>query len=281
MSPASPGRPKPDAIPGTYKSDREIADWLFISETRPIAYLSIAKCGSTFVKHLLWHIDHGEIHESGIESDTAIHDFDDRLPRGTALAVEDVQANPYAFTIVRNPVDRFLSLYFDKVAGDHDPGFEWFRKIMAGVDGIIADPRTVEDHRANCLAMIAWIGRNLAGQTAAPLNNHWRQQRVRVNMARKLNLAVLTLDGLNGQLRVLLGGIVPDIGDHLRAVTARNKVPRPISKAEIRTDELVAAIRSVYSHDHRIWTDAKTAWSRIDKSQPDPAAAPRLSLPYF
>ena len=274
----APSTPLP---PGAKMSARNVADQLFICESYPTAFLSTPKCGSTFVKHLFWQIDNGAPHETADGVGTGIHKFDDALPRGDRVSVEWVLESPYCFFIVRNPVERILSLYFDKLVNDHDPHWQWFRDLVADLDDVVPVPETPEDHRRNCLIMLRWIKSNISGETDVRLNNHWRPQRMRINMARTLRLKALTLNGLEDQLYVLLGDLIPDLRGHMSRVSSRNAVPRTVPRKDMLDDELRHAIRSLYRRDFAVWKAAQDGWSGIDLGKPDPEAVPRLDPEYL
>ncbi|MEO0387752.1 MAG: sulfotransferase family 2 domain-containing protein [Pseudomonadota bacterium] len=259
---------------------RDVADQLFLCRSYPTAFLSTPKCGSTFVKHLFWQIDTGAPHQTADGIGTEIHRFDSQLPRGDRVTLDWVTASEHAFCIIREPIDRILSLYWDKMHSNRDPAWRWFRERLSRVEGFVEVPESAADHAGNCLIMVDFIRANLRGETDVRLNNHWRPQQMRINMARTIRLKALTLDGLEDQLFVLLGDLIPDLRVHMARVASRNVVPRPIPRAALMTEPLTKSINKLYWPDAAAWRAAKAAWDGVDMSRPNAAGVARLDPTY-
>lgn len=275
-----PADAEPPRPPGAKMPPRDVADQLFLCETYPTAFLSTPKCGSTFVKHLFWQIDHARAHETATGDGTRIHSFDLDLPRGDRVTLDWVAASVRTFCIVREPADRIFSLYWDKLARTGDRRWAWFRELMAGYEDYAPAPETPAEHRRNCEIMVEWIGANLRGETEVRLNNHWRPQQMRINMARTLSLKALPLDRLEDRLVVLLGDLIPDLRARMDEVGARNVVPRAVPADEMTTDWLKELIGGLYWADATAWEEAQAGWAALDLSRPDPEAVPRFETPY-
>ena len=252
--------------------DSNIAETLFVSTKTGVAFRVVLKCGCTYLKNLLWHFDHDVPHPLG----NAIHKRDRDLPRSIGQSIEDVRRNPYAFIVLRDPVERFLSLYFDKVVRAGEGRFQVLRDAVANEPGFIPDARTPDAHRQNCFVTLAWVRANLARETPQAPNPHWNRQMVTVRSSLPLGLKVLTLNGLDSQLRFLLSDHVPDLERHLAGAKWRNRAPRLFSSADILNDELVAEIIRLYRRDAANWTKADAMWRDIDRRASDLDAIPRL-----
>lgn len=199
-----------------------------------------------------------------------------------------IRESRFAFVVLRDPVERFLSLYFDKIWGDGPQSFPAIRALLVREIGL--DPARGLDaagHRRNCLRLADWLGENLAGRTEAPVNPHWRRQAARLRRARAMAPARLTLEGLDRQLPALLGPAVPELAAAMAAVTARNRAPRPVRSAELVTPELARRIRAHYAEDEANWRRAAEdwagrlarGWENRDPLRPaPPAGAPVLRL---
>lgn len=240
-------------------------DVLFVSQTTGVKYAAIAKCGSTFVKQLLWHIDHGAPHPAG----DAIHDAEATLPREEVwdpAALSDAAA---AFVVVRNPIDRFLSLYFDKVVGPGAARFVPLRARLIAERGLDPAPDGVAAHRRNCLITLDWIEDTLKRRVDMAVNPHWRPQVMRLMAAETLNLQVLTLDGLNAQLTHLLSPHVPDLAAHLAGARGkeraggRNRSARPVAREALVSDALRERIGAIYARDKALYWRARRGWSAV------------------
>jgi len=120
----------------------------FITTRRhPIYYMAITKCGSTFLKHLLYVLDHDAVHEDP----DYIHDYSEDFIRTDKTPAELLQSSAYTFTVLRKPASRFLSLYFDKIYGEGPQNFPDMRFEIARDCGLdLSRHLSPDGHRRNC-----------------------------------------------------------------------------------------------------------------------------------
>lgn len=244
---------------------------LFTTRRVPLRYLVIPKCGCTFVKNLLWRLEHGADHAVPLR----VHDDDADFLRADALGLtpEAIRAEGHAFTVLRNPVDRFFSLYTDKVIG---PGWQKFvplRKVLVQRHGLDPEARSVGAHRANCALLIDWLEANLATGRDLPKDPHWTPQAWRRPLMEKFDLKLLTLNDLSAQIACLARDVVPDIEQVLDGLEA-NRSAKPIAKGDVLVRELRQRINAVYAEDRRLFTAVRDAWREVD-----PATAPGTAIP--
>lgn len=245
---------------------------LFTTRKVPLRYLVIPKCGCTFIKNLLWRLEHGADHAVPLR----VHDDDGQFLRADALGLtaQDIRAEAHAFTVLRNPVDRFFSLYTDKVIG---PGWQKYvplRKVLTGY-GLDPDAADLAAHQSNCDIMIDWLARNLKDEVDLPKEAHWTPQAYRKGLMEAFDLKLLLLNDVAAQLTCLARDIVPDIGDTLKGLEA-NRSPKPVSKGDVLTPELRKKINAVYAADRRLFMAAKRAWDGIDPATASPDRVPRI-----
>lgn len=245
---------------------------LFTIHRYPIRYLVIPKCGCTYVKNLLWTLEKGERFANPIR----IHEADERFQRASELGLieSDVAVEEYAFTIVRKPVDRFLSLYFDKVIGEGHRFFVPLRKILAERHGLNVHAVDIAAHQENCRVLARWLRQNLSQSIDIEKEAHWTPQAYRKNLMKEMNLKVLTLEALTEQLQVLLGDLVPELGP-VMAAQERNASTRAHKKQDILTGELKAEIDDIYSTDRQLYNRARRQW--MDRSPSRASEVPRFS----
>lgn len=219
----------------------------FITTRRyPIYCLAITKCGSTFLKNLFYALDNDALHPDA----ERIHDYPHDLRRADKVPRWMIRRGGFAFAVMRNPIDRFLSFYFDKIHRDHPQNFSDLRVKLSNTVGIDLSPDIAADrHRANCMALINWIERNLARETAEAINPHWRPQVARLGKVDHLRPIVLRLDKLDAGLRTLFVNIIPDLDEKIALVRHRNKTSYPVAKESVLDDRLTARIRAVYADD--------------------------------
>ena len=249
---------------------------LFTTHRVPLRYLVIPKCGCTFIKNLLWRLEHGSDHDSPIR----VHDDDGQFLRADALGLgaADIRAESHAFTVLRNPVDRFFSLYTDKVIG---PGWQKYvplRRVLAEGYGLDPEADSVAAHQANCEIMIDWLERNLADEIDLPKEAHWTPQSYRWRLMEKFDLKLLLLTGVEQQLTLLAGDLVPDL-PALLAGLEPNRSRKPVPKGAVLVPELRKRINAVYAADRRLFNRVRDAWDALDMASATTRDIPRaLSL---
>lgn len=237
-----------------------LPDRMFSTRRFPeLHYFPITKCGCTFVKNLLWRIDHGRDHEDALR----IHRYNHLFPKAGQMgrAIEQIRQMPYSFVILRNPVDRFLSLYFDKVIGPGAERFVPLRRVLLEGYGLIPDPADIEEHRANCHVLLGWLDKSLNGDAELPRDTHWAPQVQHFPIIRTLNPKVMLLDDLVAKLQVFLAPLIPEIAQLLRGVE-RNAAPRPVSPRALMTEELREGINELYARDARAVCRVAQYWER-------------------
>lgn len=227
----------------------------------PIYYMSITKCGSTYLKNLFYYLDNDRLHDHPDH----IHDHSGDLMRAGDTPAWMIRRSEHAFTVLRRPSSRFLSLYFDKIYGDHPQNFPDLRQEIAEEAGLdLSRALDVAAHRENCRRFIGWLEKNLTHDTDAPINPHWRPQMRRVGTVMHLAPSLLTLDGLDRQLPIFLDGVVPDLPRKMAAVKSRNPAPYPVDPGEVMTGDLEDAVNAVYSEDWETYSRVSRRWQKAE-----------------
>lgn len=235
-------------------------------QSAPVYYLPTTKCGSTYLKNLFYYLDHAEEHSAGID----IHSNAADLLRAHKGDEDIIRQSPYGFAVLRDPVDRFLSLYFDKIYGDGPNNFADVREYLANGIGLdLTTNLTADTHRQNCYRFIDWLALNLAFETVQPVNYHWRRQSSRLQRVKALDLKHLTLDGLDWQLPMLLGDIIPNVRAAMQVVTADNRTIKPFQRSEILEATLLRKIETVYAEDKTLYDHASNDWQPWRKNLPE------------
>lgn len=259
---------------------------LLTTHSHPIYYLSITKCGCTFLKNLLYALDHGQEHPDGVN----IHETEDGLIHAIGQDYATVYDSPYAFTVLRDPAARFMSFYFDKIWGEGTVNFPLIRARLEA-EGVVDLARDLdaEAHRANAYRLLDWVSRNLNGETDLAINYHWRPQTSRLRRARMFRLNHLTLEGLDWQLPLLMAPLIPDMAARMAEVKARNRSARPATAEGVLDADLATAIRRLYRADTILHDRAARRWAihapggsgSAEASPPMPRhhRARRLALP--
>lgn len=214
---------------------------LLSCRTLPIRYLVIPKCGCTFLKNLIWRLDHGEDYANPPRIHERTRDFA-RVAQFN-LTLEEVRAEPYSFVILRDPIDRFLSLYFDKVVGDGYRKFVPLRAVLRDNHSLNVEAATPAEHLANCHIMIDWIEENLTKPNEIGRDPHWTPQSYRMETIRTFDMKVLSLSNLDSHLTLLLSDVVPDLQSLL------GRLERYTTNSKERKDQVLdAALKARISH---------------------------------
>lgn len=259
--------------PALWERDPRLAiDQLFLSRKHRIGVFTLTRNASAFLKNLMYVMDHNRSHADSLN----IHDHNDDLPRGEELS--DEEGDIYlTFTVVRNPIDRFFSFYFSRLVGREQYKFEWIHDAVKADGGPQMRPISLDEHRRYCEFLVGWIDRTLKGETAEQPNPLWMPQRVRVNTARAIQAKVLTVEGLNDQLFMLLGNRVPDFEKHLAGTPRPRHQDRLFPQEELETDTVLEGLNRIYAVDMEIWRRTRAAWDAVDMSEPDADRVPQLA----
>jgi Sulfotransferase family len=243
------------------KSREGAARRLFSARIYPLRYLVIPKCGCTFVKNVIWRLDHGICHPNP----KRIHDDDDKILRASDLGmgVDDVVAEGLAFTILRNPIDRFFSLYKDKIIGSGHYLFPPLRSVLADKYGLDLKASNESDHRRNCHILIDWLENNIATGVDLKPDPHWTAQSVREKTIGELQLRILTLENVSNQMQYLLGSIIPELKAAMNS-TETNRSNPTLSRRAILDRDVSKRVNQVYSKDRRWYRNAVELWRQVD-----------------
>ncbi|MEO1550921.1 MAG: sulfotransferase family 2 domain-containing protein [Pseudomonadota bacterium] len=233
---------------------------VFTLSRAPVFYLATTKCGCTYLKNLFYLLEFGHVHPRA----TYIHQHEAEIPRAGHLSLETVQDSPYGFMVLRDPADRLLSLYFDKIYGEGPQNFPHVRATLARDAGLSLDRAlSAQGHQDNVMRLLDWLRRNLAGETKIKPNPHWKPQIERIRIGRKLNLAPLLLERLDEQLPALLSPVLPQIEAQMAKITARNRTERPLKSEAILTDRLRDEIADLYGRDLAAYLRARAEWDMV------------------
>ncbi len=258
----------------------DLAKLLLKPEKADFYYLPITKCGSTFMLNLLYYLDHGEKYRDS----ESIHRMRDDFPKAGSGMGETVKNSPHAFAIIRHPVDRFFSVYFDKIYGHGPNSFPVAQRELEEEYGLdLTRGLDAAGHRRNCNILIEWFDKNLKGQTRFAANPHWKPQSKRLNRFAPLELELLTLDGLSWQLPMLLGDIVPDIAADMAAIKPVNKSTREVAQSDILDDALDLKIKNFYRQDMKTYIQVANRWE-LRRNPVKPGAIRVISagdLPFY
>lgn len=260
------------SAPTNSSNAQRLARRLLAIEEPRILYLSIPKCGCTYVKNVLWYLKYSSFHPNPIR----VHDDDAQFPRASELYSDPrlIQAEEVAFTVIRNPVDRFLSFYLDKIIGKGREMYVPLAQILIERYRLIENPVSLRHHHYNLSILSGWIQRNLNDAIDLPSEAHWTPQTHRANIMQEFNLKLLTLDKLSIGLQALLMRRAPNIAAILSSAE-QNSSTKNHQKAELLTPDIRRSINEAYRADRRLYRRTSSAWESIAVGTDGAARVPR------
>ncbi len=227
---------------------------LMTTDEYPLYYRMITKCGCTTIINLIYYLHTGHVQDNP----NAIHQNEGLVPKADKVTNEEIRNSPYSFIVIRDPVKRFMSLYYDKLytKTPNRIGKYFIENGLVDLDAGV----DIDMHRENCIRAIKWINKNLAGQTDQKKNFHWRPQMMRLKHVYSLNFNVLMLEDLNYQLIKTLQPLIPNIEQAIETVSVKNVSPKPVPADAILNDELRQLITNTYASDTKIYNEVAAYW---------------------
>ncbi len=228
-------------------------EFLYTVKDYPIFTAMNLKSGCTFLKTLLYFIDHGNIVDD-------IDANEELILRGTIDRNPDHYSDPFVFFTIRKPIDRFMSLYAEKIYGDSPTRMMWFQKEVAPSIGISLERNlNPEAHHENAMRLIQWISQNIKGETNFEIDYHWRPQKWRYRQIEGYDPVLIPLEKLDQSLTNALIKDIPDIKNKIEMVKARNQSQASVFAKRIMSDELRKEINRVYKNDLKLYRTACTS----------------------
>lgn len=212
------------------------------SERYGFYYYKIAKCGSSYLQALVKQLD-------GINQEKTLK----------AKTWDGKRA--IAFVVIRNPIDRFTSLYFDKLAKPTIMSQHFLRRGL-----LKENSQTLEDHRNNCSQSLGWISGTINSNVIGKMNYHWRPQIYRLHKISKMRVHMLTLDGLYWQLPLILSSNCPEINQHMKDLNPQNVSPKFFPASQLVSNKLRQQISRTYASDFRLYAEVNNYWEKIGEN---------------
>lgn len=165
-------------IDGKVYESQELPTILF-GPHRPLSYVLNPKAACTLALHFLFYVNHNyryfdiaQIHFSrtalfrlqGAELDARVLDGYYRL-------------SPASFSIVRDPLRRFVSAFYEKILIGGDPGYNALRDALTSLHNVDLSPEA--DRAQSCLSFAKWIASQKNPESIDP---HFRPQHINLRM---------------------------------------------------------------------------------------------------
>jgi hypothetical protein len=222
---------------------------LLFGRSQPLCYVLNPKAACTLALNFVFFANHGyryfdpiQIHYSraallridGSKTDPRIVDAFHRLA-------------PESFSIVRDPLDRFVSGFLSKIFSEVDPVYRPYRDIVTSLHGIDLSPEA--DPKRSCLAFARW----LAGQSdPKAIDPHFRPQWLNLGMDGPYKLGtILRLEDRPGLLAYFSKWIGTEKSQWFLSLRFNEQQTR--AKVDVLSDELVTLVREIYAKDYRLF----------------------------
>ena len=154
---------------------------------------------------------------------------------------------PETFSIVRDPLRRFISAFQSKVFSDDDPLYYPFRDALTSLDGIDLSPEV--DPAQSCLAFARWV----AGQKSLQdIDAHFRPQHMNLTIDGRFTIDTILRMEHPEALQAYFARWVGDekakwlLGFRFNAQTR-------FKTADFMSDELAALVREIYAQDYALF----------------------------
>ncbi len=233
---------------GTPYEPHELPTIMFGKE-KPLAYVLNPKAASTlalsfvfYLNHNYRYFDHFRIHDSPLAL-LRIHGPElDPQVLGTFYRLA-----PESFSIVRDPLRRFVSSFLSKVFTDDDPKYLQLRDVLTSVYGIDLSPEA--DPAQSCLAFAKLVAAHPGDLLAEP---HFKPQHLNLMTGGGYTIdTILRLEdkeAVHAFFSKWLGAEKADWFLSLRL----NEQTR-FSSSDFITDELKSLVRKIYVRDYELY----------------------------
>ena len=222
---------------------------IFFGHHKPLAYVLNPKVASTLTLNFIFYVNHGYryFNPGGIyHSPLALLGLSGSELHPQVLD-RFLQLSPERFSIVRDPLKRFVSAFLSKVFPPADPVYHEFRDKLTSLHGIDLSPEA--DPAQACLAFAKWID---AQENPQDLDPHFRQQHF--NLAIDSRFTVDTIlriedrDALHAYYAKWIGE------EKAKWFLSFRMNEQPQHKAEdCMSDELEALVRKIYAKDYELF----------------------------
>lgn len=235
------------AEPARYAT-QELPTVLF-GRSLPLAYVLNPKAACTLAMNFVFFANHGYRYFDPIQ----IH-----YARAALLRIDGPKTDtrildafhllaPESFSVVRDPLDRFVSGFLSKVFSEDDPVYRPYRDILTSLHDIDLSPEA--DPKRSCLAFARW----LASQSdLGAIDPHFRAQWLNLRMQSAYKVGtILRLEDRPALLAYFSKWIGADKARWF--LSLRLNEHRVYAKDDVISDELTALVREIYAEDYRLF----------------------------
>lgn len=234
-------------IGGKRLQENEIPTVLF-GRKKPLSYVLNPKAACTLALNFLFFANNGYRYFDPME----IHHSPQALlklagPQPDPRAVEAYsRLSPASFSIVRDPLRRFVSGFWSKVFSEEDAHYRFFRDLLTSVYGIDLSPEA--DPAQSCLA----FAKLLAAQPDKRLiDGHFRPQHLNLMTGGRFGVdTILRIEDQDAVLAFFSKWIERDKAAWLMDMRFN---ATKAGRHEVVTGELKKLVRDLYARDYELF----------------------------
>lgn len=234
---------------------------IFFGHHKPLAYVLNPRVGSTVSLNFIFYINHGyryfdpyKIYHS--PTATLVLDGIELHPEALDLYL---RLKPETFSIVRDPLKRFVSGFVSKIFLDVDQFFYEFRDEMTSLHGIDLSPEA--DPARSCLAFAKWIE---AQENPQQIDPHFRPQHLNLAIDNRFKIdTILRMEDRDAMLayyarwageekaKWMLDFRFNDQGKLWSFDSRYNE--QKLKSDDFVSDELTALVRKIFAKDYELF----------------------------
>ena len=222
---------------------------IYFGRNRPLSYVLNPKAACTlalnfvfYVNHNYRYFDHFRIHGSEL----ALLKL--RGPELDAQALSIYyRLSPKSFTIVRDPLQRFVSAFLGKIFTDDDPDYYLPRDYLTSVYDIDLSPEA--DPAQSCLAFAKWLAMQ---PDPRQFDRHFKPQYLNLMVDSRFTVdTILRLEDRDALLAFFTRWIGAEKAKWF--LSFRFNEQTKYKSDEVITDELEDIVRKIYARDYELF----------------------------
>jgi hypothetical protein len=227
----------------------QILPTIFFGRTQPVSYVLNAKVMSTLAMNFIFFVNHNYRYFDPPE----IYHSQHALARieGSELDPRVLKAcfalSPESFSIVRNPLRRFISGFLSKAFTAGDTKFYSFREMLTTAHGIDLSPEA--DPRQSCLAFAKWIA---SRKNLKRIDQHFRPQHLNLTVGSRFKIdTILRFEDQESILAFFAKWTTPEKAKWLLSIRMNEQTK--FTPDQIVSDELKDVVREIYALDYELF----------------------------
>ena len=226
--------------------ESQILPAIFFGKNKPLSYVLNPKVASTLVLNFMFFLNHGY----RFFEPYRIY-FSQGLLRLEGPELDPAALNtffklePKSFSIVRDPLRRFVSAFMSKIYSGEDPNYFSLRDQLTSQHGIDLSP---EANIANsCLRFARWI----AAQNRKTMDTHFRPQYLNLGADSRFAVdTVLRLEDPDAIIAFFSTWVAADKAKWLFSLRLNQQ---KLSSDGVITDELKDIVHTLYARDYELF----------------------------